>query len=85
MRREIDSLAREISTLNRLLKGAQRDTTRGWVMKHLPVRPIKIADYTRKAEAAGHGRNMAWQVVIHLVDQGVLEENRFRREIWRKK
>ena len=88
------SLSSDIQALNRMLsslrvkqqydrRGRKRGSNRAWIIKNLPVRPVKIARFLEKAELEGRVRNSVYMVLIRMIDEGEVAENRFHREIWR--
>ena len=88
-----NDLARDIHILNKLLRearvvGTKRyrrkpGTTRSWILKHLSARPIKTADFMRKAAADGYLHATVYQVLIRMIDEGFVSEDRYKREIWK--
>ena len=86
-------LDREIETLNRMLndirlnapsRGKRKNgSCREWILKNVPVKPIKTADFLRKAEREGMLKSSTWQALIRLIDDGLVAEDRYRREIRR--
>jgi hypothetical protein len=87
------SFKREVQNWNRMLsdlrldppsRGKRRNgTCRQWILKSLPVKPMKTADFLRKAEREGMLKGSVWAALIRLIDDGLVSEDRYRREIWR--
>lgn len=87
------NLAREIQNLNRMMRdlrvavptrGKRRNgSCRLWILKNAPIKPMKTADFLRKAEREGMLKGSVWAALIRLIDDGLVAENRYRREIWR--
>lgn len=86
-------LDREIETLNRMLnnlrlnaptRGKRRNgTSRDWILKNVPVKPIKTAEFLRKAEREGMLKGSVYAALILLIDTGMVAEDRYKREVWR--
>jgi hypothetical protein len=88
-------LIREMQALDRAMQEQIRKLprnhalwgkTRKWVATHLPARPMKMRDFIRKGAAqGGFHESSVYQMVVRMIDEGSIAENRFRREIWRPK
>ena len=86
------NLAREIQNLNKLIKDMRakegtpkqkRGAVKHWVLKNVPAKHTKTADFIRRGEAAGFNRASVYFAVIRLIDEGAIAEDRYWREIWR--
>lgn len=91
------NLAREVEKLNQMLASLQqkngtavfqrrwhrRGANRRWILKNLPVKPIKIPEFLRKAEKDGMVKGSVYAMLIQMIDEGDVAENRYFRTIWR--
>lgn len=91
------NLARDIQKLNRMLSDLDQKssdglfqrrwhkhgTNRRWILKNVPRKPIKITEFLTMAEKDGLVRGSVYAMLIRMVDEGEISENRYFRTVWK--